>query len=374
MLFADWFEPGYKAGGPIRSCLHFVQQMKEKYECFVFTTDRDLHDTEPYKNVEADKWIEFAPGINIFYSSPAFLSWKNILKQVRQLDPRFIYLNSMYSKYFAVYPLMMRRLGLIDKKIVLSPRGMLKESALQFRKSKKKFFISLLRLLGIQKLVHFHATDNTEQSDINKIFGSGVTVTMAPNFGGLVKEYAGTISKQEKELSLIFIGRLHPIKNLDYLLQLLPSVTGTISLTVVGSEEDQDYAALCKNLVQGFPQRIQVRFAGEMPNNRLPEMLHQHHIFVLPTQGENFGHAIFEALSAGRPVLISDQTPWQNLEGKKAGWVISLAQKEVFVQALQQAVDFNQHQYDEWSKAAWQHASDFSKQPGLKDLYNNIFS
>ena len=37
-------------------------------------------------------------------------------------------------------------------------------------------------------------------------------------------------------------------------------------------------------------------------------------VFLLPTGGENFGHAIFEALSCGVPVLISDQTPWRGLE------------------------------------------------------------
>ena len=134
LLFADWFEPGYKAGGPIRSCLHFVQQMQGKYSIYVFTTDRDLHETQPYQNLVIDQWIAFGQDTKIFYCSPARLSWKFILQQIRFVAPDYIYLNSMYSRYFTIYPLMMRGMGLIQQKLVLSPRGMLKESALQFKK------------------------------------------------------------------------------------------------------------------------------------------------------------------------------------------------------------------------------------------------
>jgi glycosyltransferase involved in cell wall biosynthesis len=279
----------------------------------------------------------------------------------------------MYSRYFAVYPLMMRRMGLISQKIILAPRGMLKASALQFRKTKKKVFLRLFRLLRIPGLLQFHATDLTEQNDVRKQFGERVAVTVAPNLGATVPPYAGTITKRTQELSIVFTGRLHPIKNLDYLLELLPALAGSISLTVVGSEENRQYVALCKSLAAKLRPGINVQFVGEIPNKRLPGILHQHHIFALPTQGENFGHAIFEALAAGKPALISDQTPWQNLYEKKAGWVIDLKQKELFIKALQQAIDFNQEQYNEWSLGAWQHAVQFAQQPEVKELYSNLF-
>jgi glycosyltransferase involved in cell wall biosynthesis len=373
LVMADWFPPGYKAGGPIRSCLHFVQRMKDKYECFVFTSDRDHGEFLPYKNVEIDRWTDFEPGVQVYYASPGKLSWKNILQQSRDLQPDFIYLNSMYSKFFTIYPLMMARLGLIRAKIVLSPRGMLRESAIQFRRSKKKLFLTLLRTSGVHKLVHFHATDDTEQNDIRKQFGKGITVTMAPNLAAMVGDYPGSKAKKEGELSIIFVGRLHPIKNLDYLLNILPLVSGNIGLTIAGSEEDKNYVIACKGIVANFPQRIKVHFAGELPNNQVPGLVRQHHIFALPTRGENFGHAIFEALAAGRPVLISDQTPWRQLSANKAGWDIDLKQKELFVGALQQAVDFDQQVYDAWSRGAWQHAQQFAQRSSITNLYYNIF-
>jgi glycosyltransferase involved in cell wall biosynthesis len=374
LLFADWFEPGYKAGGPIRSCVHFVHQMKDQYSIYVITTDRDLNDTVPYSKVESDKWVEYDKGVKVFYCSPEYISWAHIKEQVKAIQPDFIYLNSMYSRYFSIYPLLMKKFGIINSKIVLAPRGMLKDSAVQFKSTKKKFFLTAFRQLRLHRFTHFHATDKTEEKDVQKYFGNKVQVTLASNFPGMIKDYSGCIVKKANELSVVFIGRLHPVKNLDFLLRVLKPVKGIVTLTIVGNAEDEAYANQCKSIISGFPSQIQVRFAGEIPNNQVGEIIAQHHIFALPTQGENFGHAIFEALAAGKPVLISDQTPWRHLEKAKAGWDISLQQPEQFTTALQQAVDLDQVGYEALSRGAWQFVRQFVQQTELKTAYNNIFS
>lgn len=373
-MFADWFVPGYKAGGPIRSCLHFVQQMKEKYSIYVITTDRDLHASSPYENVVLHQWTSFDEDVQIYYAAPDQLSWKNILQQVKKTAPDFIYLNSMYSRYFTIYPLLMHRLGYFHAKLVLAPRGMLKQSALQFHRAKKRIFLNVLKWMGIPRRVHFHATDQTELHDICRQFGKQTVATLAANFAAQISQHPKSLAKQPGALKIIFVGRVHPIKNLHYLLQLLPAVEGNIELTVVGSEEDASYTEQCKSMVQQLPARIRVQFTGEIPNHQLPPLIHHHHIFALPTQGENFGHAIFEALAAARPVLISDQTPWRNLRSAKAGWDLPLAEQQAFINALQQAVELNQKEYEEWSKGAWNFVRRFSEQSDLKQLYYSIFS
>jgi glycosyltransferase involved in cell wall biosynthesis len=373
LLFADWFEPGYKAGGPIRSCVHFVRQMQADYDIYIFTSDRDLN-SPPYENIEFNKWIRYNEGVEIFYCTPDLLSWKNIRAQINYINPGFIYLNSMFSRYFTIYPLLMAKGGGVKATMVLSPRGMLKSSALAFKESKKKIYLNLFRWLGLHRLVRFHATDTTELEDIRNVFGNKVNVELAPNFSGTVSEYPGSIPKAEKELSVIFVGRIHPIKNLDYLLNSLRGVNGAVSLTIVGNEEDEDYLSRCKEIIRSYPANVQVQLAGEIPNHLLPAVIHKHHIFALPTRGENFGHAIFEALVAGKPVLVSDQTPWRNLESAKAGWDISLEEKTRFTEVLQKAISFNQEQYNEWSKAAWQYVKNFSGQTNLIKTYQKLFS
>jgi glycosyltransferase involved in cell wall biosynthesis len=374
LLFADWFEPGYKAGGPIRSCVHFVHQMKERYLIYVFTTDRDLNDTTPYAGIVADSWQEYHNEVKILYCSPTRLTWQYIRSQINDIKPDFIYLNSMFSRYFTIYPLLMARFGNINSKIVLAPRGMLRESAVQFKSAKKKVYLQAFRRLGLHKRVHFHATDKTEENDIQKYFGPAVRLSMVSNFSGMIKDYPGNIVKKENELSIIFIGRLHPVKGLDFLLERVECLIGKVRLTIVGNAEDQDYTALCKKIADKYPSNIEVQFMGEIPNAQLPAIIAEHHIFALPTKGENFGHAIFESLSAGRPVVISDQTPWRNLEEAQAGWDISLQQPEKFTEVMQRVVAFNQAEYNAWSFKAWKFAKDFIQKDDLKNIYNNLFS
>jgi len=53
-----------------------------------------------------------------------------------------------------------------------------------------------------------------------------------------------------------------------------------------------------------------------------PERLADYDAFIFPTLGENFGHVIIESLSAGCPVLCSDQTPWNDVFRAGGGSVI----------------------------------------------------
>ena len=111
-----------------------------------------------------------------------------------------------------------------------------------------------------------------------------------------------------------------------------------------------------------------------MRNNELAEILKQHHLFILPTTGENFGHSIFEALLCGRPVLISDQTPWLGLAAKKAGWDLPLAEPDKFTEAIEVAAGWDQNSFDAWAEGAWQYANAFIKNPEIHSQYLQLFS
>ena len=348
--------------------------MQGNFQLFIFTTDRDLGEHTPYKGIVTDQWIEYSSGVQILYNSPAQLNYRNIRNQVASINPDVIYLNSMFSRFFTIYPLLMTRGKARKVNIVLSPRGMLRKSALQFKPLKKKVYLSLFKALGFNKSIRFHATDEQESKDIQLHFGKQAQVTLISNFPGAVKAFPAPLEKQPGKLKVLFVGRIHPIKNLDYLLSILPNVKGEIHLTVTGSEEDKEYAQQCRAFSQGLPAHITVTFNAEMPHHELAGIFMAHHIFALPTMGENFGHAIFEALAFGKPVLISDQTPWRDLPAKKAGWDLPLNDKAAFIQALQQAADFDQAEYNRWSEGAWEHAKRSAAGNSILAKYITLFN
>ena len=113
---------------------------------------------------------------------------------------------------------------------------------------------------------------------------------------------------------------------------------------------------------------------GEVPNDEIEQVLIAHDIFALPTKGENFGHAIFESLAAGRPVVISDQTPWQGLSQWKSGWDISLDNPAKFTEVIRQFSSMDQEQLNEWCVGAWQFSKNYIEHSDIKKRYLEVFN
>lgn len=374
-VLSDWYEPGYKAGGPIRSCVNFVQHMQADYEIYVFTSDRDLGSSLPYGNIRTNEWLSKDGKVHLYYASPDRLGWKYIRHQLETIRPDFIYLNSMFSLHFTILPLLISRFHQLGARLVISPRGMLRASAIRYKTNKKMIFLKGLRLLGLHRRLWFHATDETEAGDIRTYFGAACSVTVIPNFPGGLSADGQVTEKIRGKLSIIFVGRIHPIKNLDYLLNVLKEIrSAEILLTVVGSLEDPVYWEKCREIIATLPAGIKVEYAGELANQELPALTSQHHIFALPTQGENFGHAIFEALSLGKPVLISDQTPWRKLQSVKAGWDLPLDSPGEFLASVEQAAAFDRGEYEEWSRSTRQFVKNYIAGLNLMKEYRQLFS
>jgi glycosyltransferase involved in cell wall biosynthesis len=369
----DWYAPGFKAGGPIRSAVNFSDQLENELDIYILTTDRDLGEPQPYNGIEADRWLT-RNAHHVFYISPQHLEWKNIKNIILEIQPDDIYLNSMFSRYFSIYPLLMKRMGILKSRLVLAPRGMLRVSALEHKSGKKKIFIGLFKTLGLSKGLVFHATDDTEEKDIRTIFGKSALLFKAGNLPGKQKPFSPARHKVPGELKIVFVGRIHPIKNLEFLLHALPGTNGEIELNVIATLEDEEYWQRCQSIINTFPPHIRVNILIDLPHEKVEENILLSHIFALPTKGENFGHSIFEALAAGRPVLISDQTPWRNLEKEKAGWDLSLDDVTAYRQIIQQLIGMDETHLKEWCIGAWNLADRYQANAATRKLTLQTFT
>ena len=375
LIFVDWYEPGFKGGGPIRSVVNLVHNMNGYYKFFIFTSDRDLGDTMPYKNITPDIWSE-KENLSVFYASPQRLSWKSISNEISKVAPDFIYLNGMYARYYSIYPLLMKRFNMTSAKLILAPRGMLQSGALQFKATKKILFLKLLSLISVPKYIVGHATDQQEKNDMYKYLPGIRNVSVLANFSSTPKSNPVAITKEKNAVSLVFVSRISPKKNLLFFITLLKHFASPLkfNFTIVGNIEDTSYWEECKTIISELPDNIVIDFKGALRNNEVFDILVQHHIFVLPTQGENFGHAIFEALSLGRPVLISDKTPWRNLQQIKAGWDLPLSIPAAFIDVLKQVAEMDNETFQLWCKGALRLANDYIIKSDLKNQYLKLFS
>jgi glycosyltransferase involved in cell wall biosynthesis len=373
-VFIDWFDPAYKAGGPIIASINFVDNMKTSYELFIFTGNKDLGEKHPLKNIISDVWTKRELNVNVFYASDKYLAFDNIKDQLRNIAPDYVYINSIYSKYFSLFPLLIKRFGRLKSKIIVAPRGMLKKSAVNHKRFKKIIFLKLFRLLNLHNKVVFQTTDETERNDVEIYFGKKNEVYLIPDFVAFETSYNNAVKKEAGEIRMIFVGRIHPIKNLYFLLECLEPIKKKILLTIVGNIEDKGYWQECSQKIQNMPLNITVDMKNDLPHENLRSIILNHHLFILPTKGENFGHAIFEALTLGKPVIISNQTPWRNLYSDKAGWDLPLGDQGLFIQAIEHAISWDQADYNEWSKNAWCLTSKFVKKTNTLASYIKLFS
>ncbi|MEJ7914088.1 MAG: glycosyltransferase, partial [Chitinophagaceae bacterium] len=290
------------------------------------------------------------------------------------VEPDCIYLNSMFSLSFTLLPLEACNKNFFKTRVVLAPRGMLHVGALQYKRIKKKVFFRIFKLRGFQKKLLFHATDQTEEADIKKIFGRKVAIAAVKDFPTVKQDALKFLIKNPGTLKCLFISRICPTKNLYFLLTTLKQVTGRVFLTIAGPVEDEKYWDKCTSLIAGMPGNITVQYIGPLANQLLPDIYRQHHLFFLPTFGENFGHVIFDALLNGRPVVISDNTPWKGLPEKGIGWDISLNETQSFGNAIEQAVGWTQEVFDSFCTKSWTFAKTYLNGSDLRTEYIKLFN
>ena len=64
LVFIDWFLPGYKAGGPIRSMANMTDHLQD-FDFFVVTRNTDYTDTNPYASVKSDQWNKLSENVSV---------------------------------------------------------------------------------------------------------------------------------------------------------------------------------------------------------------------------------------------------------------------------------------------------------------------
>ncbi|MBL7698734.1 MAG: glycosyltransferase [Chitinophagaceae bacterium] len=373
LLFTDWYEPGFKAGGPIQSCKNIVNTLAGDYDFFIFTSDRDLGDTAPYSGIKTDQWIKLPNGAQVWYASPSFLKSSNIRKIISNVQPDMVYLNSMFSPGFSLLPLWILRSMHFSGRIILAPRGMLNTSAVSRKKWKKKIFLSLFSLSRMARKIVFHATDNQEKTDIQRYFKNTAQVYLIENIPNANTLWTAR-PKKRGDIKCVFVSRIHPIKNLLYAINVVKSLAGcTVQFDVYGAIEDDKYFQKCRESVSRANPHIQVNFKGPVANTHLFKVLEEYHLMFLPTQGENFGHVIFEALSCGCIVLISDKTPWSDVNESNAGWALPLTDNRNFAKKIKEVCDMDIAEFSEKSKAAFSYAKAYLGSMNLKGKYSSLF-
>ena len=367
LVFIDWFYPAYKAGGPITSCLNLIDNLKAYYTFKIVTGDTDYLETAPYVE-NSDVW-KVKNGYEVIYLSKKNIGIKGMNKIIKGTSYDILWINGMFSFWYSIVPLLNRNK---NGRTVVSVRGMLGPNVLKFKPIKKMFFLGLSQLFRFHRNVVFHVTNKNEEEDVNSIFGAN-EIFIAENFpsaSGLVKP--AQYKKVEGRFRILQVARVAKEKNILFSIKILEACDFNVELDIVGSIYDQDYYQKCKQECSNLPSNIKVNFIGALKPDEIRGLYSKYDVFLSPTLGENYGHAIFESLINGLPVIISNKTMWDDLSQNKAGYDLEL-EEQGFSNAIKYLYSLNESEIKVWRTNAQKYAVKRINLTEIKKEYKQLF-
>jgi glycosyltransferase involved in cell wall biosynthesis len=220
------------------------------------------------------------------------------------------------------------------KPVVVSPHGMLAPAALKFSRMKKRIAELLYQRDALMFARCAFATSDAEAADV-RLYGFGAPIAIIPNgidAMGLRK------SDSLKRKSIVYLGRIHPIKGLDCLVKAWARVECERmdwALRIVGPDE-VGHADELRSLIRTLgAQRVSIE--PPVYGRAKIDLLQEAALFVLPSHNENFGLVVGESLACGTPVISTKGAPWSGLLTHDCGWWIDHGEASL-VEALRAAM------------------------------------
>jgi len=374
LVVCDYFVPGYRAGGPVKSIFNLLCALSGEFSFLVFSRDRDLGDRHRYSDQRQAAVVNQAP-FAILYASGSLFSL-SYLKVLRRMKYDAIYLNSFFSPWQTLRYFVYRKLRMVPRvPILLAPRGEFATGALGIKRFKKAMYLFLTKdlLFTEQSTVIWHASTPYEADDIKRmrllgrrVVNAGNSTRVAADVAGIhevcderrgeTNQFVRSGKKKEGALKIVFLSRVCKVKNLLFAIQVVRKLRCTVQFDIYGPMEDRSYWSLCQDAMRDVVPGIQIAYHGGVQPSRVSEIFKRYHVMLLPTEGENYGHVIVEALLAGCPVIISRTTPWRDLREHNAGEDCPLGDEAAFINALSRFAAMDEAQLRESSAAALRYA------------------
>ncbi len=367
LVIGDYYLPGFESGGAMRTIVNMIDRLGDEFRFCVVTRDHDGPlNRDSYKIVRLNDWNRIG-NADVYYLKKNNIRIGKIRILIRQTEPDAIYLNSFFSP-LTIFTLILRRFGLISSvPIILAPEGELVPGALTLKPVKKQLYIKAAKLLQLLHPVIWKAASESEKIDVENICGNDIKVFVAPNMPPqmILEDFEPPVKPEKNggQAKMVFLSRFMRKKNFNWLLDHLRNVKGNLSIDIYGPLEDAEYWQECQEIIKTLPANIKIEAKGPVPHEEAANTLAKYHFFVLPTLGENFGHIFIEALAAGCPLIISDRTPWRNMEKKGVGWDIPLEEPESWLNVINICLEMNNADYIEISKRSRKFAVDWLSDP-----------
>ena len=328
-----YFAPAFVYGGPPRSVLGLCRALQSAGADVdvVTTTANGAEELPPSVTGQAtfdNVRVTYVPRSfpKRYFRSAALTP----LLDARESSYDLVHLHGCWNLFGWTAARWCRRTGV---PYVLSPRGMLLPWSFDHGRMRKWVSYRLVEARTLRGARFLHATSQ-EESDAIGALQLGAEVVLVPN--GLddldaplpdrSDAFRARCGVQPGDFLVLFLGRLHPKKGIEVLVEALRRLpTERVRLLVAGAGEPE-YVERLQAAARDLTLTDRVHFAGHLNGDDRRLALASADAFALTSHSENFGLSVAEAMAAGLPVVVSRNCPWPQIEAWRAGlWVENTA-------------------------------------------------
>jgi len=351
------YKPAFIYGGPIISVGRLCEELcSSGHQVKVLTTtangDSEL-DVEPNKEYVVEGVpVEYFKRMTKGHANISFGLVYRVIRTCRTYDVVHIQSWWNFIAILSSFICLVRNMTPI-----ISPRGSVIPYTLNYRHSLLKRMIHVMAGRYLLRKSHLHLTSNFELQEVKSLVTpSGYTVL--PNLLDLPMP-GHRVYKEGSGLQLIFLSRIDPKKNLEFIISTLNAhVNLPVSLWIIG-DGDHDYVQKLQVLTKENPN---IQWLGAVYGAERFKYFAEADLCLLPSFNENFGNVVFESLSQGTPVITSKFVGGGDyVKENDLGWVIDLDQNE-FVRVLEFAIENKNLLNDMGKRAVTCIQRDFNKE------------
>lgn len=321
-VYCDAYLPGFRAGGPIASISRIIGY-ETAHDFRVITRDREVAD-QPYPGVAQRSWVPVG-NARVAYLRPGGRDVAWAFAERRGWKPDLIYLNSLQSPWFTLLPAITGRFGSLGEvQLMIAPRGEASVGAQSKKNLKKRIARPAIRQL-LNRSMTWHLSTVDELHDLERWWGGELPSShrfLVQADPPISPAPLTSLNVAPGTPKITFASRIDRMKGLDTAIAVVAAVEVEFAFEVRGTVTDSTYWDECRQLARRELPAGTMNYLGEYLPSQAQEIFRNAAVLILPTHGENFGHAISEALSVGCPVVVPAVTPWTDLVESGGGHIM----------------------------------------------------
>jgi glycosyltransferase involved in cell wall biosynthesis len=293
-------------GGPSQAIRTMERALKAQgADVLVATTDDDGRGKRVKRELgvplseESAHRIYFGKHIEFYCVAPGLVGW--LWRNVRNFD--CVHVHALFSFSSTAAALIARLRGV---PYIVRPLGVLNQYAI----SDHKFGLRQLSLLLLERPILrraalVHCTSAQEANDVRAVEARSNCAVRALAID--LPEIDLSTPRDSGRLTVLYLSRLDPKKNLERLLRAWPFVVARVpgALLKIAGTGDPTYIEALKAQARALGIDSTAEWVGHVSGDAKSARFREADLFVLPSFAENFGIAVAEALSYGLPCVVA---------------------------------------------------------------------